>query len=27
MDEESILIGKMWETTQHDHILNRNKHR
>ena len=27
LDEESILIGKMWETTQHDHILNRNKHR
>jgi len=27
LDEESILIGKMWDTTPNDHILNRNKHR
>jgi hypothetical protein len=27
LDEESILIGRMCETTQPDRILNRNKHR
>jgi hypothetical protein len=27
LDEESLLIGEMWDTTPPDHILNRNKHR
>jgi hypothetical protein len=27
LDEESILIGMLFDEPQHDHILNRNKHR
>ncbi|MGO8756851.1 MAG: hypothetical protein ACLQG3_01885 [Terracidiphilus sp.] len=27
LDEESILIGKLFAEEPHDHILNRNKHR
>ncbi len=27
MDEESLLIGKLFDEKPHDHILNRNKHR
>ena len=27
MDEESILIGRLFDEQPHDHVLNRNKHR